>query len=79
MNVGRGHGVLTATTYHTLASPRILQRLQQELMCAIPDATKDVELKVVENLPWLGFLLPKDVRYPLTSPRGIMIGRYRPG
>ena len=39
--------------YHVLANQHVLERLKVELGTVMPSAEDKVELKVLENLPWL--------------------------
>ena len=53
---------LAVTTYHLLASPRILPILKKELKSAIPDPNIDVPLAVLDQLPYLAAVVQEALR-----------------
>ncbi|KAJ6134167.1 cytochrome P450 [Penicillium sp. IBT 18751x] len=53
---------LSVTTFYLLENPEILGRLQFELQEAIPDANERIELKRLENLPYLSAVVSEGLR-----------------
>lgn len=45
--------VLTTALYHLHTNPEHLKRLHDELQAVMPDADSNINVQILENLPWL--------------------------
>ena len=45
--------VLTMTLFHIVSNPRVLERLQNDIMMVMPDATRSPSVKALDELPYL--------------------------
>ncbi len=48
--------VLTMALFHIVSNTRVLERLQEEIMMVMPDATSSPSVKVLSELPYLVML-----------------------
>ncbi|KUJ12388.1 cytochrome P450 [Mollisia scopiformis] len=53
---------LTVTHFHILDNPDVQKRLRDELVAALPDKSASVELRVVEQLPYLNAVIQEGFR-----------------